>query len=290
VALFDTPDPIRLRVNPPRELEAAAPGGRATLGPAVAEPVTVLTQSFTRASQPLAVVRSTSPQAPAAESDPRRALARLVEEPRGERKAALQVLGVVATDRGVWIRFTTPLDVARLSAAGVVLMRDGQPVAGRLVPDGDGMGVRFESQEGLSRGDYRLMLRGSAFVTPDGAALDGSYSGRAGSDYEGLFSIAAPGALSDASLLPPIDPAMMAADGLVAGQVALAGTAAVLMGAAARRPAGRAGGRGERGSAGAVRVLDRAEAAFDFEVESAAAALASPAKPERARPDWTIRL
>jgi hypothetical protein len=119
--------------------------------------------------------------------------------------SALQVRELVATADGVHLRFNQRVDLTRLLRASgengtgspatnatFVLLKDGVPVPGVLVPDPDGEGFVFIAQGGvLPPGDYRVLLRAAAdgVLTPQGATLDGDFDGRAGGDYRARLSV-----------------------------------------------------------------------------------------------------
>ena len=115
----------------------------------------------------------------------------------------LQVRGVVVTGGSVRVRFNQAIDLGRLArhvdAAGamrsaqVLVLRNGEPVRGMIVPDPDGAGFSFVPEAGgpLPAGDYQLLLRSRAdgFVNLRGQLLDGDYDGQAGGDYRARFKV-----------------------------------------------------------------------------------------------------
>jgi hypothetical protein len=111
--------------------------------------------------------------------------------------AVLQISSMVATERGLRVRFNQALSAAALQAASasgsaLQLMRGDQVVPGTLAIDPDGEGLRFDTDTGaLPAGEYRVLLRSDsgAFVTPGGVRLDGDYDGRAGGNYQGRFTL-----------------------------------------------------------------------------------------------------
>jgi hypothetical protein len=109
--------------------------------------------------------------------------------PRTEQqKPALQVRNVVLTDRGLRVRFNQAIDARKLQPDGLVVLRGDEPVRGKLVPDPDGEGFRFDAADGsMEPGEYRVVLKAEsgAFVTPDGIRLDGDGDGVSGGDFRG---------------------------------------------------------------------------------------------------------
>ena len=133
----------------------------------------------------------------------------------------LQVRGVVVTGGSVRVRFNQAIDLGRLErhvdAAGamrsaqVLVLRNGEPVRGMIVPDPDGAGFSFVPEAGgpLPAGDYQLLLRSRAdgFVNLRGQLLDGDYDGQAGGDYRARFKVqGVAGLLADALPAAPALP------------------------------------------------------------------------------------
>jgi len=187
----------RPRRSPERERESDRESD-ASLG------VRVVDQSVHRGSRALAVVvaegQANPPQVGAGagavlSADAMQSL--LETNPTGAgvpTNAVLQISTIVATDRGIRVRFNQAISAAALAAAGdaLIVMRGDQIVTGTVVVDPDGEGMRFDAASGeMPAGEYQVTLRtdSGAFVTPDGVRLDGDYDGQAGGDYRGRFTI-----------------------------------------------------------------------------------------------------
>jgi hypothetical protein len=115
---------------------------------------------------------------------------------------ALHVRSAVATAGGIRVRFSQPLDVARLvqgtppgelpRSAAVVLLRNGEPVRGHLAVDPDGAGFLFVPEGGLlAEGTYSLTLRSGtgALVSAAGQSLDGDHDGVPGGDFRARLQV-----------------------------------------------------------------------------------------------------
>jgi hypothetical protein len=150
----------------------------------------------------------------------------------------LQVKGVAFTGGSVRVRFNQAIDLGRLArhvdASGamrssqVIVLRDGEPVRGMIVPDPDGAGFSFVPEGGpLPAGDYQLLLRSRAdgFVSMRGALLDGDYDGSAGGDYRARFKVQGVGSLRADALpaTPPVQPHFSADTGVALQPAAEAG-------------------------------------------------------------------
>jgi hypothetical protein len=167
----------------------------------------VVDQTQHRGSRPLAWVRAEGdPDAAGTADQPLTAEAieaRLETRPTAEGSKPpplLQVSSIVATDRGLRVRFNQALSASALAGSGITLLRGEQAMSGTLVIDPDSAGFRFDVDAGeLTAGKYRVVLRtdSGAFVPPGGVRLDGDFDGRAGGDYRGRFTI--PGAADQTS-------------------------------------------------------------------------------------------
>ena len=118
--------------------------------------------------------------------------------------AVLQVQSVQTTASGFAVRFNRAIDTstlnlygaadASLGAADIVLTDStGKAVAGSVVVDADGRGLRFVRTGGLlAAGSYSLRLASGALALHDAAghALDGNGDGVGGDAYLGSLSVA----------------------------------------------------------------------------------------------------
>ena len=113
--------------------------------------------------------------------------------------AVLQVRGVLFTGNALRVRFNHAIDARALAsgdvAARIVVLRDNQPVKGRLVADPDGEGFAFVAEQALlPEGSYTVLLKSGrgGIARADGDALDGDFDGRAGGDYKARFNLVNP--------------------------------------------------------------------------------------------------
>ncbi|WP_198937998.1 Ig-like domain-containing protein, partial [Pelomonas sp. KK5] len=103
----------------------------------------------------------------------------------------LVVTQVKVEDDGVSLRFDRVLDVSSIDAGDLQVAG----VAGSLVIDADGMGLRFVSGAGaMAAGSYDLTLKSgvSGVVAADGHQLDGNGDGTAGDNFVASFTVPAP--------------------------------------------------------------------------------------------------
>jgi hypothetical protein len=215
--------------------------------------------------------------------------------------AALQINSMVATERGLRVRFNQALAAAALQAASgsaLLLMRGDQVVPGTLVIDPDGEGLRFDTDAGsLPAGEYRVLLRSDsgAFVTPGGARLDGDYDGRAGGDFQGRFTVPVSAGLGAADAGSELSYEAQAIKDYADIFAALSGGWGGAMSAALGPLASNRRRRGRATSDQAVRVegLDRLHTDdLDFAVQAVVpTAVAAQAGRARASAnDWEIRI
>jgi hypothetical protein len=217
--------------------------------------------------------------------------------------AVLQISSMVATERGLRVRFNQALSAAALQAqsasgSALQLMRGDQAVPGTLVIDPDGEGLRFDTDTGaLPAGEYRVLLRSDsgAFVTPEGARLDGDYDGRAGGNYQGRFTVPVSARLGAAEANGELSYEAQASQNYADIFAALSGGWGGAMSAALGPLANTRRRRGRATSDQAVRVdgLDRLHTDdLGFAVQSVVpTALAAQTGRTRASAnDWEIRL
>ncbi len=125
------------------------------------------------------------------------------QQPSDPARQTLRVNGFTVTATGFRVRFNQPIDPVRLlrlmaSAQGsqgqVVLLRDGQPIAGVLQIDADQRGFAFVvGAAGLLPGAYSVLLADGALVSAGGQALDGNGDGQAGGEFRVRFKVQARG-------------------------------------------------------------------------------------------------
>lgn len=108
---------------------------------------------------------------------------------------SLQVASAEIAADGVRIRFSAPIDGSVIAATGDLELLDaaGDAVAGSVILDADGMGLRFAPTAALSAGSYALRLSAGAegFRGAYGA-LDGDGDGLGGDDFRAALELASP--------------------------------------------------------------------------------------------------
>jgi hypothetical protein len=233
----------------------------------------------------------------------------LETQPTGAGAAtALQVRAVAITGGSLRVRFNQPIDLARLAtvvdASGamrsgqVVVMRGDREIPGLLLPDPDGMGLRFVPDGGpLPAGEYSLRLGSAAngFANGRGELLDGDFDGAAGGDYRARFSVEGVALLKAAAEVPAAEPQSSAHEAAVPASAlttllgGVGGVSMLMAGLAPALPMRR-----QRGLPAAQDIRVRSQggaAAPAAPVQRSAAWLADwlDSRSERSN-DWRIRL